>query len=138
MLLSSPIFFLCWKASVHVSPTSLLSAVAAATLFQIPPRFDPDFGPVLHSNESPFVLAGTRGGSNPSVRRASLRSPTRTDASVSSSAHLGAGGETHCPLLAAGGHGGAGIDRPAIKQTIPWYSASSSIPRSVTGSDAQQ
>lgn len=31
-----------------------------------------------------------------------------------------------------------GIDHAAVKQTIRWYSASSSIPRAVMGSDAQQ
>lgn len=64
----------------------------------------------------PFVLAVMR-GSISSIHQESLRS--RIDASVSSSAHLRAGRESHCPLLPAGTRSAAAlIAQPSSRQYL--------------------
>lgn len=65
----------------------------------------------------PFVPAVIR-SSISSIHRASLRSP-RIDASVSSSARLRAGRESHCPLLPAGVRSAAAsIAQPSSRQYL--------------------
>lgn len=136
MLLSSPIFFLRWNTSVHASQLASSPSYSGHT-FQIPTRFDPDVSHVLHSDESPLFSLAQR--QLQLLRSSGGISPLAAHRCICLLICSSRSWERNTlPPTGCGRAQRGSIDHPAIKQTIPWYSASSSIPRSVTGSDAQQ